>query len=348
MDDSKAYFSGPDNKSHSKRKSPDNDYCIYQRTLRLTCEKASKALHVVGTELKVNISRSAPPRSKYFSVRCSPTVQYKILPPPLPQEDNSMPPLLTPKSVLIVTMDAASEHAYDNKLSVRYYGEKTDTLGTAVLHLTAVEISLDVDADRDGVVEKNNPNKGSWKWGPNGHGAILLVNCDCEWLYKKKQDSECNQVTKVSDLQDMSRMIVRTSGPAQLPEGYKLAMHISQSDAESIRVFRGRSQSGAMSQFKNFLLKNFVKDYPLVLSAETLSQEIPFNGGTSEVDYFVEGLRFPDKDFDGLVTINLSLLEPTSQGFPETPIFTDKVVFRMAPWIMTPNTLEPVEVFVCR
>lgn len=36
------------------------------------------------------------------------------------------------------------------------------------------------------------------------------------------------------------------------------------------------------------------------------------------------------------------------QGLPETPIFTDKVVFKVAPWIMTPNTLRPVEVFVCR
>lgn len=32
----------------------------------------------------------------------------------------------------------------------------------------------------------------------------------------------------------------------------------------------------------------------------------------------------------------------------EIPIFTDTVVFRVAPWIMTPNTAAPLEVFVCR
>lgn len=115
-----------------------------------------------------------------------------------------------------------------------------------------------------------------------------------------------------------------------------------------------------------------------MLSSKVLSQEVPYIGGKAEMNYYVEGLRFPDKDFDGLVTINLSLLEPIcdvssakishilvtldkkthgvlqavtlmlSQGLPETPIFTDKVVFRVAPWIMTPNTLRPVEVFVCR
>ncbi|XP_009327559.1 PREDICTED: protein-arginine deiminase type-1-like, partial [Pygoscelis adeliae] len=35
------------------------------------------------------------------------------------------------------------------------------------------------------------------------------------------------------------------------------------------------------------------------------------------------------------------------KGLLETPIFTDTVVFRVAPWIMTPNTAAPLEVFVC-
>uniref|UniRef100_A0A8C7RGU0 protein-arginine deiminase n=1 Tax=Oncorhynchus mykiss TaxID=8022 RepID=A0A8C7RGU0_ONCMY len=227
------------------------------------------------------------------------------------------------------------------QLSVMYYGEKTEVLGKAVVHLTAVEISLDVDADRDGQVERNNPNKGSWMWGPKGHGAILLVNCDSEHTYGKRRDSERAEVSRVSDLKDMSPMVLRTSGPAKLPEGYKLTMHISQGDAESVRVFRTRSTA------ENLFYKSFVKDYPLVLGSEDLSKEVPYLGGNAEINFYVEGLRFPDKDFEGLISISLSLLEPSSQGFPETPIFTDRVVFRVAPWIMTPNTLNPLEVFVC-
>uniref|UniRef100_A0A8D0APV2 protein-arginine deiminase n=1 Tax=Sander lucioperca TaxID=283035 RepID=A0A8D0APV2_SANLU len=218
-------------------------------------------------------------------------------------------------------MSRASESENDSKLSVQYYGENKEVLGRAVLHLTAVEISLDVDADRDGVVEKNNANKGSWKWGPNGHGAILLVNCDSEQkFWNKKPDCEQDYVTKVSDLKDMSVMVLRTRGPAKLPEGYKLTMHISQGHAESVRNVR---------------------------YIQVLSQEVPYLGGVAEMKFHVEGLRFPDNDFDGLVTINLSLLEPIATDIPETPIFTDQVVFRVAPWIMTPNTLQPVEVFVC-
>uniref|UniRef100_A0A8C7VX63 Peptidyl arginine deiminase, type II n=1 Tax=Oncorhynchus mykiss TaxID=8022 RepID=A0A8C7VX63_ONCMY len=297
--------------------------------------KAVNSYYSIATEF----NGSAPPSSKYFSVQCSPRVQYRITPPP--PESRTLPTTLNGNTMLLITMDTASEVGNDSKLSVMYYGEKTEVLGKAVVHLTAVEISLDVDADRDGQVERNNPNKGSWMWGPNGHGAILLVNCDSEHTYGKRRDSECAEVTRVSDLKDMSPMVLRTSGPAKLPEGYKLTMHISQGDAESVRVFRTRSTA------ENLFYKSFVKDYPLVLGSEDLSKEVPYLGGNAEMNFYVEGLRFPDKDFEGLISISLSLLEPSSQGFPETPIFTDRVMFRVAPWIMTPNTLNPVEVFVC-
>uniref|UniRef100_A0A4W5MBA4 Peptidyl arginine deiminase, type II n=1 Tax=Hucho hucho TaxID=62062 RepID=A0A4W5MBA4_9TELE len=152
--------------------------------------------------------------------------------------------------------------------------------------------------------------QGSWMWGPNGHGAILLVNCDSEHTYGKRRDSESAEVTRVSDTFD---------------HHYK-------------KVFTAA---------ENLFYKSFVKDYPLVLGSEDLSKEVPYLGGNAEMKFYVEGLRFPDKDFEGLISISLSLLEPSSQGFPETPIFTDRVVFRVAPWIMTPNTLNPVEVFIC-
>ncbi|XP_048639060.1 protein-arginine deiminase type-1-like, partial [Marmota marmota marmota] len=31
----------------------------------------------------------------------------------------------------------------------------------------------------------------------------------------------------------------------------------------------------------------------------------------------------------------------------EAPLFTDTVAFRVAPWIMTPNTQPPLELYVC-
>ncbi|KAM4740580.1 protein-arginine deiminase type-2 isoform 2-T2 [Anableps anableps] len=315
---------------------------VYRRTLRIDCDKTTNVVCVVGPELIVNLDRSAPPGSKFFSVKCTANVKYNISPPP--GETYRVP--LSGNSVILISMSHASQSENDDKLSVHYYGNSRKVLGKAVLHLTAIEISLDVDADRDGIVERNNPDKESWTWGPNGHGAVLLVNCDSEKTYRKSPDSEEPRISKVADLKDMSLMVLRTRGPTHLPTGYKLTMHISQGDAESVRVFRATSPEAVKTSVQKFF-SAFVKDFPLVLSSEVLSQEVPYLGGSAETNFYVEGLRFPDKDFDGLVTINLSLLEPIGEGIPETPIFTDKVVFRVSPWIMTPNTLQPEEVFVC-
>uniref|UniRef100_A0A9J7ZPB8 protein-arginine deiminase n=1 Tax=Cyprinus carpio carpio TaxID=630221 RepID=A0A9J7ZPB8_CYPCA len=256
--------------------------------------------------------------SKFFSIKCSPNVHYKITPQARDRNADSYP--LTPNAVLIVTMDAVSKTANDSKVPAVH-----------PQNIFTLRISLDVDADRDGIVEKNNPNKGSWKWGPNGHGAILLVNCDSETTNKKTLDSEVEEIRKVSDLQDMSKMILRTNGPAELPEGLSV-------------LYRMVPLSFLP---ENKLLKLFLKDYIMVVGTDMLTQKVPYLGGKTELEFFVEGLRFPDKDFDGLITINLSLLEPCGKGFPETPVFTDKVVFHISPWIMTPNTLKPVEVYVC-
>lgn len=66
-----------------------------------------------------------------------------------------------------------------------------------------------------------------------------------------------------------------------------------------------------VSEYK--LLKLFLKDYLMVVGTKKLTQEVPYLGGNTELVFYVEGLRFPDKDFDGLITINLSLLEPSGK-----------------------------------
>lgn len=56
-----------------------------------------------------------------------------------------------------------------------------------------------------------------------------------------------------------------------------------------------------------------------MLNRDQLAGEVPYLGGKSELELLVEGLRFPDLDFDGLVTINLSLLEPSAPVIQDTP-----------------------------
>lgn len=58
--------------------------------------------------------RNAPPQSKFFSIKCSPNVHYKITPQARDRNADSYP--LTPNAVLIVTMDSVSKTANDSKV----------------------------------------------------------------------------------------------------------------------------------------------------------------------------------------------------------------------------------------
>ncbi|XP_043356116.1 protein-arginine deiminase type-2 isoform X3 [Dermochelys coriacea] len=136
------------------------------------------------------------------------------------------------------------------------------------------------------------------------------------------------------DLRDMSRMILRTEGPQRLPAGYEMVLYIPMSDSDKVGVFYVENPF-------------FGQRYIHVLGRRKLYHVVKYTGGSAELEFFVEGLRFPDDTFSGLVSINISLLESLTEGIPRAPIFTDTVVFRVAPWIMTPNILAPVNVFVC-
>uniref|UniRef100_UPI00398F79DA protein-arginine deiminase type-2 n=1 Tax=Pristiophorus japonicus TaxID=55135 RepID=UPI00398F79DA len=301
------------------------------RTVRLECGKPTQVNYVLGTELNIDLYKPSPPRSQSFEIRFSPGVKCSILHQqritPVPEHATKL--VLHKGTVLLVTLDKTSRVANDNKVTVTFYGDQSDNpIDKMILQFTAISISLDVDADRDGKVEENHPNKASWSWGPNGHGAVLLVNCDKDATFSSKPDNADNLVNSFSDLKDMSRMILRTDGPELLQYGYKLQLYISASDQDKVRVFL--KEGGLLLH---------------VLGHQKLSFVATYMFGNKEYIFFVEGLKFPDKNFDGLVTFNLSLLE--SMTVAEAPIFTDQVVFRMAPWIMTPNTLAPEEVFVC-
>uniref|UniRef100_A0A8C5SJE0 Protein-arginine deiminase n=1 Tax=Laticauda laticaudata TaxID=8630 RepID=A0A8C5SJE0_LATLA len=132
------------------------------------------------------------------------------------------------------------------------------------------------------------------------------------------------------DLEDMSRMILTTQGPDEVFANYQLTLHISKADDDKVGVFYIQRKKEQIY-------------YKHILGSGKISYHVKRNLGQVQTVFYVEGLKFPDIDFSGIVTFHASLLEPV----PETSIFTDTLVFRVAPWIMTPNTLQPVSVYVC-
>ncbi|CAM2104372.1 unnamed protein product [Caretta caretta] len=193
-----------------------------------------------------------------------------------------------------------------------------------------VEVIVSMDIPSSTV----NDSKTKWMWGPDGQGAVLLVNCDRDSPGSKHMDSAYQYVQSYADLQDMSLMILRIQGPSAIFADYKLVLHVSVSDVDKVRVFHANG-SGSLAQYEH------------VLGSDKLSYVVDRPSGQEEETFYVEGLAFPDADFSGLVSFSVTLLEVSDKNAPDTPVFTDTVVFRVAPWIMTPNTLQPLEVFVC-
>ncbi|NXG04055.1 PADI2 deiminase, partial [Sakesphorus luctuosus] len=173
-----------------------------------------------------------------------------------------------------------------------------------------------------------------WTWGPDGHGAILLVNCDRDDPAAETPDNRDAAIRSYNDLKDMSQMVLRARGPRTIFTGHRLLLHVDFSDSDKVRVFYGGNSVA-------------LEEYQHVLGGSKLSYTIKPSRHQEESVFYVEGLAFPDVNFSGLVALHVTLLESSEKGQLETPIFTDTVVFRVAPWIMTPNTLAPLEVFVC-
>jgi protein-arginine deiminase len=216
-----------------------------------------------------------------------------------------------------------SDRLNDRSLDITFQDHAGHQLNQVQLKLTCLRICLDVDADRDGIVDDNNPHKGDWQWGINGHGAILIVNTDLDHVHSDSRYDEKNQLKGLLDLKDSSFMIVRRVGLRDLPAGCEIYLSVSPETAKRICIYDELDKSG----------------YELISPNRTKAK---IKATDQDILLAIKGISYPDIDFDGLVEINLNLVKDG-----ET-IYSDRVIFRVAPWMMTPNTLSPITVFVSR
>ncbi|KAG3282254.1 peptidyl arginine deiminase 3 [Ictidomys tridecemlineatus] len=309
-----------------------------QRIVRVSLEHPTSAVCVAGVETVVDIYGSVPEGTEMFEVYGTPGVDVYIC----PTLERSRERADTRRwhfdegLEIVVVMNSPSNDLNDSHVQIAYHSSQESLpLAYAVLYLTCVDIALDCDLNREGEQDGNFVDKRQWVWGPGGHGAILLVNCDRDDPSSNVQDNYDQHVGCLQDLEDMSLMVLRTQGPAALFEDHRLVLHTSSSDARRARVFHVCGPEDSCGAYK------------CVLGQDKVSYEVPRLHGDEE-RFFVEGLRFPDAGFPGLLSFHVTLLDGSNEDFSEAPIFTDTVVFRVAPWIMTPSTLPPLEVYVCR
>ncbi|KFP08457.1 Protein-arginine deiminase type-1 [Calypte anna] len=308
-----------------------------QRRVQLSTQRPTSTVCVLGTELSLDLCGSAPKDAVAFHVQGTPGVKLYVVHETqsikLPSSVGRWP--LAAGTEVLLAMDALSKDVGDEKVRISYFGEAGGVpVGRAMLYLTCVEVSLDADISRSGAVSRTLLDKTTWTWGPEGHGAILLVNCDRDDPEAEMPDNRDAAICSYADLKDMSQMVLRTRGPRTIFTGHRLVLHVDFGDADKVGVFYGGSSTT-------------LEEYKHVLGGSKLAYALKPSRHQEESIFYVEGLAFPDVGFSGLVAFHVTLLESPEKGSLETPIFTDTVVFRVAPWIMTPNTLAPLEVFVC-
>ncbi|KFO72704.1 protein-arginine deiminase type-1 [Cuculus canorus] len=308
-----------------------------QRRVQLSTQRPTSTVYVLGTELSLDIRGCAPKDAVAFHVQGTLGVKLYVVHETqsikLPSSVSRWP--LAAGTEVLLAMDALSKDVGDEKVRISYFAEAGGVpVGRAMLYLTCVEVSLDADTSRSGAVNRTLLDKTTWTWGPDGHGAILLVNCDRDEPQGKKPDNSDTAIRSYADLKDMSQLVLRTRGPRTIFTGHRLILHVDYSDADKVGVFYG-GNSVALEEYKH------------VLGGSKLAYAVKPSRHQEESIFYVEGLVFPDVGFSGLVAFHVTLLESPEKGLLETPIFTDTVVFRVAPWIMTPNTAVPLEVYVC-
>ncbi|XP_037684307.1 protein-arginine deiminase type-4 isoform X2 [Choloepus didactylus] len=281
---------------------------------------------------------SAPEDCTSFSITASPGVVVCVTrsPPVKKSPTGSSKWLLDPELKVTVSTKAASHSTGDQKVQISYCRPKGPPV-PALLYLTGVEISLHADISRTGKVKPTGAWKDqrTWTWGPRGQGAILLVNCDRDNPKSSTLDCEDDVVLDHKDLQDMSLVTLSTQTPKDFFAKHQLVLHVAKSEMDKVRVFHAKRDK-------------LISKYEVILGPQQPSYPLDLPDGQYKADFYMEGLAFPDASFPGLISLTVSLLDTSNLELPEVLVFQNSVVFRVAPWIMTPNTQPPQEVYVCR
>ncbi|XP_062963002.1 protein-arginine deiminase type-6 [Cynocephalus volans] len=310
----------------------------FQSIIRLSLDRPAHAVCVLGMEICLDLSGCAPQKCESFTIRGSGGVLIDVSNTVITEEENATVwcPLLDPTYVL-VKMISPSPAVDEDKVLVSYYRpDKEVPAATAVLYLTGIEVSLEADIYRSGQIgtpSNKQADKKKWVWGPSGSGAILLVNCspaDMNQLIDKTK-----KVFSSEEIKNLSQMTLNVQGPSCILKKYRLVLHTSKEESKKAKVYW--PQKDGSSTFE------------LVLGPGQHSHTwAPLENQLKET-FYIEALEFPSSTFSGLISYSVSLVEESQDlSIPETPVYKDTVVFRVAPCIFLPSTQMPLEVYLCR
>uniref|UniRef100_A0A2K5EFC8 Peptidyl arginine deiminase 6 n=1 Tax=Aotus nancymaae TaxID=37293 RepID=A0A2K5EFC8_AOTNA len=297
----------------------------FQNIIRLSLDSPAHAVCVIGTEICLDLSSRGPCRETSEAIT----------------GNQGYPPRLgTWPRALLLAPALQRCHGFRTlspQVSVKYYGLNEDApVGKAVLYLTGIEVSLEADIYRNGQVEvsRDKQAKKKWTWGPSGRGAILLVNCNPADASQQLED-KTKRVIFSEEIKNLSQMTLNVQGPSCLLKKYRLVLHTSEEESKKARVYWPRKDNSST--------------FELVLGPSQHAYTLALLGDHLKETFYLEAMVFPSAEFSGLIAYSVSLVEESQDPLiPETPLYKDTVVFRVAPCIFIPCTQVPLEVYLCR
>lgn len=201
-------------------------------------------------------------------------------------------------------------------------------------------IILDCDADRDGIVGYNEEGKANWTWDSKGRGAILMVNNDTPNELPYSQRSE------------YAELLVRSTGYNEddwKELGVELRLYATPLAVKRFAVYHVKPNGKLEKVLPDDKAKK--KD-----GESNISKVLSHKGER----LLVEAHQYPgqcphmsphagicaESHFEGLITIELHLRKKIENSPKGILLASDRVVFRVAPWIMVPNTRPVKKVYV--
>ncbi|KAM9243031.1 inactive protein-arginine deiminase type-6 [Dugong dugon] len=309
--------------------------------VHLSLDSPVQAICVLGTEICLDLHGCAPQKCESFTISGSLgilTDVHNAIPVKTTEEAATTRwPLSGPMDVLVKMVSPSTAPSEDKVLVSYYEPDKEVPVAIAVLYLTGIEVSLDVDIYRSGQVEMRSDKqaKKKWVWGSSGWGAILLVNCNPANVGQHTDKKKTLKVLYSEEIQNLSQMTLSVQGPSCTLKKHRLVLHTSKEESEKARVY--------------WLQKDSSSIFELVLGPGQHSYTLAPLEDNLKKTFYVEAMEFPSADFSGLISYSVSLVDESQDPLiPEALVYKDTVVFRVAPCIFTPSTQMPLEVYICR
>ena len=212
------------------------------------------------------------------------------------------------------------------------------------LNVQPVQYFLHVDADRNGVIDDQteapiDTAAPAWAWGANRRGAILPVNVDDDDA-SGASDAADNTVNGNADRDsDIAHIEIRRHGNVNAPNTWTANLSIGSPAGElnpenNVRIF-----DGVAGNSNRLLGANF--------GGVATNQSAVNNFAANPCRLGIEATRYAGNDFNGIVSVRLTLTCPNPLGGGNLTSYTEAQM-RAASWIM-PNHLQRADtVYVSR